>query len=133
MNKPNRPVIPPHGGYDKLRCYKLALIVYDGTAVFCRRFISGRTVDQMTQAARSGKQNIAEGSRVSGTSKKSEMYLMGVARASLEELLVDYKEFLRQGGMELWDKDHQKSEFIRKLHKRINLMSPPDLSNPSDR
>src|SRR5436190_858845 len=95
-----RPVIPPHGGYDKLRCYQLALIIYDGTVVFCRRCISGRTIDQMTQAARSGKQNIAEGSRVSGTFKKSELMLLGVARGSLEELLGDYKDYLRQNGQE---------------------------------
>jgi len=84
-------VIPPHGGYRDLKSYQMAEIVYDATVAFCDRFIDrrSRTHDQMPQAARSGKQNIAEGSMASGTSKKSELKLIGVARASLEELLLD--------------------------------------------
>ena len=85
----------------------MAEIVFDGTAAFCRRFIDprSRTQDQMVQAARSGKQNIAEASQASGTSKKTELKLVGVARASLEELLLDYQDFLRQRGQHLWPKD----------------------------
>ena len=81
--------LPPHGGYEKLASYQKALIVYDATRYFCRRFVSkrDRTYDQMIQAARSGKQNIVEGSQISGTSKKLELNLTNVARASLEELL----------------------------------------------
>ncbi len=85
----------------------------------------------MTQAARSGKQNIAEGSRVSGTSKKSELKLLGVARGSLEELLEDYKDFIRQGGMELWPKDHPKAVFIRALYKKVHG-DQSDRSDQSD-
>ena len=85
-------IIPPHGGYRKLRSFQMAQVVYDETVIFCERFIdkSSRTRDQMVQAARSGVQNIAEGSMVSATSKKTELKLTNVARASLEELLLDY-------------------------------------------
>src|SRR5210317_2426502 len=92
-------------------------IVYDGTVVFCDRWIGrrSRTHDQMVQAARSGKQNIAEGSMASGTSKKFELRLVGVARASLEELLLDYHDFLRQRNLPLWEKNHSKAKKIRNL------------------
>ena len=85
--------------------------------LFCDRWIGrrSRTHDQMVQAARSGKQNIAEGSMASGTSKKFELKLVGVARASLEELLLDYCDFLRQRNLPLWEKNHQKAQQIRKL------------------
>ncbi|MBM4427177.1 MAG: four helix bundle protein, partial [Chloroflexi bacterium] len=101
------PLIPPHGGYRELQSYQMSEIVYDATAVFCDRFIDrrSRTHDQMVQAARSGKQNIAEGSMASGTSKKTELKLIGVARASLEELLLDFQDFLRQKGLKLWGKE----------------------------
>ena len=89
-------LIPPHGGYRNLQSYQMAEIVFDATVAFCDRFIDrrSRTRDQMVQAARSGKQNIAEGSMASGTSKKTELKLIGIARASLEELLVDFQDFL---------------------------------------
>jgi four helix bundle protein len=89
--------IPAHGGYRDLLSYRKSLIVYDATVQFCKRFLDkrDRTVDQMVQAARSGKQNIIEGSMASGTSKETEIKLMNVARASLEELLEDYRDFLR--------------------------------------
>lgn len=92
------------------------------TVVFCDRFISkrSRTHDQMVQAARSGKQNIAEGSMASGTSKKFELKLVGVARASLEELLLDFQDYLRQKGLPLWGKDHPKARQIRGLCYRKN-------------
>jgi four helix bundle suffix protein len=95
----------------------MAEIVFDATAVFCDRFIDrrSRTHDQMVQAARSGKQNIAEGSMASGTSKKTELKLIGVARASLEELLVDFQDFLRQRGLCQWSKEHDKALAVRKL------------------
>ena len=89
--------IPPHGGYRKLLSYQKAEVIYDLTFRFCQRFLAkgDRTIDQMVQAARSGKQNIAEGSQAAGTSKEMEIKLTNVARASLEELLADYQDFLR--------------------------------------
>ncbi|WP_153304162.1 four helix bundle suffix domain-containing protein [Desulfovermiculus halophilus] len=92
-------------------------LVFDGTVKFCDRFIDrrSRTHDQMVQAARSGKQNIVEGSMDSGTSKKSELKLVGVARGSLEELLQDYQDFLRTRGLSLWGKDNPLSKTVRKL------------------
>jgi four helix bundle suffix protein len=120
MNKDNRnKFIPPHGGYQKLVSYQMAEIVYDATVHFCDKYIGkrSRTHDQMVQAARSGKQNIVEGSMASGTSKEMEIKLMGVARASLEELLVDYKDFLRVRGLPLWDKNDERALEVRKIGK----------------
>ena len=110
-------LISPHGGYRELKSYQNAEIVYDGTVRFCDRFVErrSRTHDQMVQAARSGKQNIAEGSMASGTSKKTELKLVGVARASLEELLLDYEDFLRQHGLALWSKNHPTAQDVRRL------------------
>ncbi|HUJ09754.1 MAG TPA: four helix bundle suffix domain-containing protein [Verrucomicrobiae bacterium] len=110
-------IIGPHGGYRKLKSYQNAEIVYDATIVFCDRFVErrSRTHDQMVQAARSGKQNIAEGSMASGTSKKTELKLVGVARASLEELLLDYQDFLRQHSLPLWGKSHPEAQQVRRL------------------
>ena len=115
-------LIPPHGGFRELQSYRMAEIVYDATVVFCDRFISkrSRTHDQMVQAARSGKQNIAEGSMASGTSKKFELKLVGVARASLEELLLDFQDYLRQQKLSLWGKDHPKAKAVRALCYRKN-------------
>ena len=98
------PLLPPHGGYRSLKSFIVAQLVYDLTARFCDRYISprSRTHDQMVQAARSGVQNIAEGSVASGTSKKMELKLTNVARASLEELRLDYEDFLRQRRLPLW-------------------------------
>ena len=105
-NREGPGIISPHGGYRGLKSYQMTEIVYDATVVFCSRFIDrrSRTTDQMVQAARSGKQNIAEGSMASGTSRKMELKGVGVARASLEELLLDYQDFLRQRGLALWPK-----------------------------
>ena len=110
-------LIPPHGGFRDLQSYQMSEIVFDATTIFCDRFISkrSRTHDQMVQAARSGKQNIAEGSMASGTSKKFELKLVGVARASLEELLLDFQDYLRQKGLLLWGKDHPKAKKVRGL------------------
>ena len=112
--------IPPHGGYEKLLAYKKAEIIYDATVRFCDRFIDrkSRTHDQLVQAARSGNKNIAEGSQVSGTSKEGELKLTGVARASLEELLGDYRDFLRQRGLRQWEKGCREALFVRKLGAR---------------
>ena len=117
MTEQHNRIIPPHGGYQDLKSYQMSEIVYDATVAFCNRFINirSRTHDQMVQAARSGKQNIAEGSMASGTSKKTELKLVGVARASLEELLLDYKDFLRQRELALWGKDHSVALAVRQL------------------
>lgn len=100
------PLIPKHGGYRQLKSFQVAQLVYDLTVRFCERYVSrfSRTHDQMVQAARSGVQNIAEGSQASGTSKKTELKLTNVARASLEELKLDYEDFLRQRGLPLWER-----------------------------
>jgi four helix bundle protein len=112
--------IPPHGGYKNLLSYQKAEIVYDATVHFCKRFLDkrDRTFDQMIQAARSGKQNILEGSQASGTSKKTEIKLTNVARASLEELLEDYHDFLRTHSMDEWGKDHPYTKRLRELNRR---------------
>jgi len=109
--------LPPHGGYRDLEAFKSSEIVYDATVWFCDHYIDrfSRTKDQMVQAARSGRQNIAEGSAASGTSKETELKLVNVARASLEELLLDYEDFLRQKKFSLWGKDHMETKAIRKL------------------
>lgn len=109
--------IPPHGGYRDLLSYQKAEAVFDLTCRFCERFLrrGDRTIDQMVQAARSGKQNIAEGCQASGTSKEMEIKLIGVARASLEELLNDYLDYLRTRRLPLWDKDSKEALFIRRL------------------
>jgi len=102
------PLIPKHGGYRKLKSFQVAQLVYDVTVRFCDLYIDrrSRTRDQMVQAARSGTQNIAEGSVASGTSKKMELKLTQVARASLEELRLDYEDFLRQRGLPKLEPDH---------------------------
>lgn len=108
------PLIPKHGGYRNLRSFQIAQLVYDVTVRFCERYMSrrSRTYDQMVQAARSGVQNIAEGSQTSGTSRKSEMRLTSVARASLEELRLDYEDFLRHRKLELWRTGDQRRQSL---------------------
>jgi len=127
-------LIPPHGGYRKLRSFQSAQQVYDGTVIFCDRFVDkrSRTHDQMVQAGRSGVQNIAEGSMASATSKKTELKLTNVARSSLEELLLDYEDFLRQRGMRLWDKNSPEALAVRKhyLSDKSNSSGKSDLSDP---
>jgi four helix bundle suffix protein len=111
--------IPPHGGYKSLLSYQKTEIVYDATVYFCGRFVDkrDRTHDQMVQAARSGKQNIVEGSMASATSKETEIKLTNVARASLEELLADYRDFLRARGLEEWIKEHPYALRLRELNR----------------
>ncbi len=113
-------LIQPHGGYRKLASYQMAEIVYDATVKFCERFIDkrSRTFDQMVQAARSGKQNIVEGSMASGTSKKTEIKLIGIARASLEELLQDFEDYLRHNNLRLWQKDDPRVLEIRQIGRK---------------
>jgi len=121
--KNNPGFIPPHGGYQNLLSYQKALIVFQATVCFCERFLNkrDRTYDQMIQAARSGKQNIVEASMASGTSKEMEIKLTNVARASLEELLEDYRDFLRTKKAALWEKDSKEALYVRKLgsHKDV--------------
>ncbi|MBS4014639.1 MAG: four helix bundle suffix domain-containing protein [Bacteroidetes bacterium] len=120
-NKPNKTegFIPPHGGYRDLLTYKKSEIIYDGTVYFTNRFFGkyDRTVGQMVQAARSGKQNIVEASVASGTSKEMEIKLTNVARASLEELLIDYQDFLRTKKLSIWHKDHKLVTRLRELNR----------------
>ncbi len=115
-------LIRAHGGYRDLKSFQMTEIVFDGTVKFCERFVDrfSRTTDQMVQAVRSGRQNIAEGSQVSGTSKKTELKLVSVARGSLEELLLDYEDFLRQRELKKWEKDSKEALFVRKLAKEKN-------------
>lgn len=111
--------IPVHGGYRNLFSYQKAEIIYDGTVYFCNRFFEkyNRTIDQMVQAARSEKQNIAEASMASATSKETEIKLTNVARASLEELLIDYQDFIRTRKLKIWEKDHRLVTCLRELNR----------------
>lgn len=110
-----RPLLPPHGGYRKLRSFQAAQLAYDATVAFCDLHIpkKSRTHDQMVQAARSGVQNITEGSVASAASKKTELKLTNVARTSLEELALDYEDFLRQHGLPIWEKSSPKAAKVR--------------------
>ncbi len=114
--------IPAHGGYQKLLSYQKAEIIYDATVYFTSRFYrkGDRTIDQMVQAARSGKQNIAEASQASATSKEMEIKLTNVARASQEELLIDYRDFLRIHELIEWPKDHVYAKRLRALNREQN-------------
>jgi four helix bundle suffix protein len=112
--------LPKTGNYRALLSYRKAEILYDFTFLFCQKFLKrrDRTVDQMVQAARSGKQNIAEGSKASVTSTEMELKLTNVARASLEELLLDYEDYLRTRGGKIWEKDSKEALYVRKLGRR---------------
>lgn len=127
MSKPDKPdpdLLLPHGGYRKLRSYKVAAAVYDATVVFCRRFFADnrRMSDQMVQAARSGVRNISEGSGAAATSRKSEMKLTNVARASLgDELLADYESFLVQNGLRVWPKESRQARAMRARLKQDHV------------
>jgi four helix bundle suffix protein len=121
------PKIRPSGGYRDLRSFQIATIIYDATYWFCERFLEPRSrmSDQMVQAARSGRQNIAEGSRASATSSQTELRLTNVARASLEELLLDYEDFLRHRRLRKWAPDDPEALAVRRIGQ--------DRSDPSDR
>jgi four helix bundle suffix protein len=118
----NQSFIPKHGGYRNLLSYQRAEIIYDGTIYFVNRFYKkfDRTIDQMVQAARSGKQNIAEGSMASATSKETEIKLINVARASLEELKIDYEDFLRSRKLQIWNKEHRFVTRFREINRTPN-------------
>jgi four helix bundle suffix protein len=115
--------IPSHGNYRDLLSFRKSEIVYDLTYRFCQRFLKkgDRTIDQMVQASRSGKQNIVEGSKASGTSKEMELKLTNVARASLEELLTDYRDFLRVRDFPIWEKDSKEALFVRRLGSKPHV------------
>jgi len=118
----NQGFIPKHGGYRNLLSFQRAEVIYDGTVYFVKRFYKkpDRTIDQMVQAARSGKQNIVEGCMASATSKEFEIKLLNVARASLEELKMDYEDFLRTRKLPIWDVSHRFVTHFRELNKTPN-------------
>lgn len=121
----SHPIIPPRGDYQTLLSFQKAEIAYDITFRFAHKYLSrsDRTVDQMIQSARSGKKNILEGSKAALTSKETEIKLTNVGRASLEELLDDYKDYLRARDLKTWDKDSQEAQYVRRLGRKI----PADL------
>jgi len=124
----------PSGGYRKLRSFQTTSVIYDATVSFCDRFMDkrSRTVDQMVQAARSGRQNIAEGSRASAASTQTELRLINVARASLDELLLDFEDFLRQRGLPQWSKDDPRALAVRAVGKQDRKTDPTDQSDRTD-
>jgi len=134
MNNPGScKKLRPSGGYRNLRSFLATTVIYDATVSFCERFINKRSrlVDQMVQAARSGRQNIAEGSRAAATSSQTELRLVNVARASLDELLLDFEDFLRQRGMRQWTKDDPEAIAVRGVGARLHHDST-DWADPTD-
>jgi len=122
------------GGYRELRTFQIATVIYDATYWFCEKYLDprSRTVDQMMQAARSGRQNIAEGSRAAATSSQTELRLVNVARASLEELLLDYEDFLRHRRLPQWHPDSAEAMAVRDIGRRHPADDPSDPSDRSD-
>lgn len=120
MSHPDDKFLPPTGNYGELLSYQKAEVIYDLTFRFAHKYLSrgDRTVDQMIQSARSGKQNILEGSKAALTSKETEIKLTSVGRASLEELLADYRDYLRVRDHAMWDKDSKEAQFVRKLGRK---------------
>jgi four helix bundle suffix protein len=116
----SHPIIPPRGDYQTLLSYQKAEAIYDLTFRFVHKYLSkgDRTIDQMIQSARSGKQNILEGSKAALTSKETELKLTNVGRASLEELLADYRDYLRVRDHAIWDKDSKEAQFVRRLGRK---------------
>jgi len=114
------PILPPRGDYQTLLSFQKAEVVYDITFRFAHKFLArgDRTIDQMIQSARSGKKNVLEGSKAALTSKETEIKLTNVARASLEELLDDYCDFLRVRDFTIWDKDSKEAQYVRKLGRK---------------
>jgi four helix bundle suffix protein len=132
MSEPSNRLLLPHGGYEKLRSYKVSEVVYDATVVFCDRFIEkrSRTHDQMVQAARSGVRNISEASGAAATSRKTEIKLTNVARASLsDELAKDFESFLIQRGLKVWDKNSKKALAMRERLKHDVFPNLPPALN----
>jgi four helix bundle suffix protein len=118
-----RRLLPPRGDYQTLLSFQKAEIVYDITFRFAHKFLArgDRTIDQMIQSARSGKQNILEGSKAAQISKETEIKLTGVARASLEELLRDYRDYLRVRDLVIWDKDSKQAKYVRRMGRKTPL------------
>ena len=140
-NDTSEHLLPPHGGYSKLVTYKLGLLIYDATAAFCEHYFDrkDRTFDQMVQAARSGVANIVEGSEASAASKKTELKLTNVAKASQEELLEDYRSFLRQRTLPIWEPESETAKIIRQARpenlpqlRQLMALLVSDLSDKSD-
>ncbi len=123
----------PSGGYRDTVSFQTTTLIYDATVWFCEKFLDSRsrTVDQMVQAARSGRQNIAEGSRAAATSSQTELRLVNVARASLEELLLDYEDFLRHRRLPAWAPDSPEAMAVRRVPQEFRK-DLPNPSNPSD-
>jgi restriction system protein len=122
----------PSGGYRKLRSYQVATVIYDATVSFCDRFVGtrSRTHDQMVQAARSGGKNIAEGSRAAATTSQTELRLVNVARASLEELLLDYEDYLRQHRHRQWNKNDPEALAVRVVGRQLDQTDQTDRADP---
>lgn len=140
MDSPHRPIptvreahkkLRPSGGYRQTASFQTTTLIYDATYWFCEKFLDARSrsVDQMVQAARSGRQNIAEGSRASATSSQTELRLMNVARASLEELLLDYEDYLRHRRLPQWAPHSAEASAVRAVAARTRT----DRTDPSDR
>lgn len=125
-----RKKLRPSGGYRRMEGFQTTTLIYDATVWFCERFLDSRsrTVDQMVQAARSGRQNIAEGSRASATSSQTELHLVNVARASLEELLLDYEDYLRHRRLPQWQPDSPEASAVRAVPRNLSK----DRSDPSN-
>ncbi len=117
---PSERLLPPRGDYHTLLSFQKAEVIYDITFRFAHKFLakSDRTIDQMIQSARSGKKNILEGSKAGLTSKETEIKLTNVARASLEESLDDYGNYLRARDLRIWDKDSKEALYVRKLGRK---------------
>jgi len=126
----------PSGGYRDTASFQTATLIYDATVWFCEKFLDARsrTVDQMVQAARSGRQNIAEGSRAAATSSQTELRLVNVARASLEELLLDYEDFLRHRRLPAWAPDSAEAMAVRSVPQQFRKAQadPSNLSELTD-
>jgi len=124
----------PSGGYRKTASFQTTTLIYDSTYWFCEKFHNGRLrmIDQMVQAARSGRQNIAEGSRAAATTSQTELRLINVARASLEELLLDYEDYLRHRHLPQWDPEGPEAKEVRNVPWAFQKRDRPDPSDPSD-
>jgi len=124
----------PTGGYRKTASFQVATVIYDATWWFCEQFLDARSrmADQMVQAARSGRQNIAEGSRAAATSSQTELRLLNVARASLEELLLDYEDFLRHRHLAQWELDSSEATAVRSVPTEYKKKNQTDLTDLSD-
>src|SRR5216684_1845605 len=131
-SRPRR--LRPSGGYRTLRSYQVSTVIYDATVSFCDRFVDkrSRTHDQMVQAARSGGKNIAEGSRAAATTSQTELRLVNVARGSLEELLLDYEDYLRQHGKRSWDKNDPEALEVRAVGWLADRADPTDRTDWAD-